>query len=538
VSKFSTRQVPPQTTSPITAARRTDTVTEEGGPGYVRDAKSELFLLAVANMVAEPSFYEAAPDRDQRFRELTQTVTAEDPEWVARFVPYLRSEMNMRSAAVVLALESARARLTAKIESPTSIRAMVSSALARADEPAEAVAYWVQRYGRAIPKPVKRGVADAVGRLYTERAALKWDGQGRAWRMGDVVDVVHPAPVGAWQGALFRWLLDRRHGRTDPRLDAELLPTIAARRALEGMPQGTLRSFLRSSDGPGSVLRGAGVTWEWLSSQITDGMDAEAWEWAIPSMGYMALLRNLRNFDQAGVSDTVAEQVASRLADPNQVAASRQFPFRFLSAYRAAPSLRWGVPLQKALTASMRNIPVLPERTLILVDTSSSMSEAFSKDGTVMRWDAAATFGVALGQRCTAADVVSFSSNRQYFSDPPGARTKVFPLQAGEDLLRSLDRWQSGGWFLGGGTDTAGALKRHYAGHDRVVIITDEQSAGGDVGSVISAATPLYTWNLAGYRIGHASAGQNQRHTFGGLTDAAFKMIPLLEAGQSQDWPF
>ncbi|GAA2113794.1 hypothetical protein [Actinomadura alba] len=27
-------------------------------------------------------------------------------------------------------------------------------------------------------------------------------------------------------------------------------------------------------------------------------------------------------------------------------------------------------------------------------------------------------------------------------------------------------------------------------------------------------------------------------HTFGGLSDAAFPMIPLLKAGRSQTWPF
>ncbi|WP_280293816.1 hypothetical protein [Nocardia abscessus] len=49
---------------------------------------------------------------------------------------------------------------------------------------------------------------------------------------------------------------------------------------------------------------------------------------------------------------------------------------------------------------------------------------------------------------------------------------------------------------------------------------------------------PLYTWNLAGYRYGHAPGGTPYRHTFGGLTDAAFRMIPLLEAGRDADWPF
>jgi hypothetical protein len=63
---------------------------------------------------------------------------------------------------------------------------------------------------------------------------------------------------------------------------------------------------------------------------------AEQWECLIPHMGYMALLRNLRSFDDAGVSDEVAVQVMARLTDPEQVARSRQFPMRFLSAFKDA----------------------------------------------------------------------------------------------------------------------------------------------------------------------------------------------------------
>ena len=67
----------------------------------------------------------------------------------------------------------------------------------------------------------------------------------------------------------------------------------------------------------------------------------------IPSMGYMALLRNLRNFDQAGISRDTQMAVASTLADPEAVARSRQFPYRFWSAYKNVPSLTWASALER-----------------------------------------------------------------------------------------------------------------------------------------------------------------------------------------------
>lgn len=80
-------------------------------------------------------------------------------------------------------------------------------------------------------------------------------------------------------------------------------------------------------------------------------------------------------------------------------------------------------------------------------------------------------------------------------------------------------------------------MQRWYAGHDRVVILTDEQAHYGDPGDHVPRHVPVYTWNLAGYKFGNV-AGNANRHTFGGLGDAAFRMIPLIEAGKNAAWPW
>ncbi|MCI3277602.1 TROVE domain-containing protein [Streptomyces cylindrosporus] len=549
MSRFNTRTARPAATSPVTTTGQT-TRTHEGGTGHLRDARSELYLLAVSNMVATDTFYEDGKARDDRYERLIHQLAVEDPAWTAGLLGWLRGEGNLRSAALVGAAEFTKARLDADagdsglgdqmtIEQQDSgwNRRVINSVLQRADEPGELLGYWTSKYGRRLPKPVKRGIADAVQRLYTERSLLKYDTDSKGYRFGDVLELVHAAPAvdKPWQGDLFKHALDRRHGR-----DEEIPESLAMARHRAHMmkaPADVRRSLLSEDT---DCLAKAGMTWEALAGWLQGPMDKEAWEAIIPSMGYMALLRNLRNFDEAGVSDDVAETVARTLADPEQIARSRQLPIRFHSAYRAAPSLRWGHALEKALTASLANIPRVGGRTLVLVDTSSSMEDAFSKDGTVMRWDAAALFGIALGQRCAQADVISFSSARYYMHDAPGAKTKAFPLQRGESLLRAVGRWKDGGWFLGGGTDTAAALRKEFHSHDRVVIVTDEQ-AGYDyleVDRSIPPTTPLYTWNLAGYEAGHAPSGRGQRHTFGGLTDAAFRTIPLLEAGRDTAWPW
>ena len=58
----------------------------------------------------------------------------------------------------------------------------------------------------------------------------------------------------------------------------------------------------------------------------------------------------------------------------------------------------------------------------------------------------------------------------------------------------------------------------------------------GDPTEQVPAAVPVYTWNLAGYRAGHGPSDGN-RHTLRGLSDAAFRMVPLLEGARDADWP-
>ncbi|HEY9371008.1 TROVE domain-containing protein [Streptomyces sp.] len=511
--------------SPVQTEATPSGATHEGAPGYARDAKGELFLLAVSNMVGEDTFYEKAGNRDDRFRQLVHQVAVEDGEWIARFLPWLRSEANMRSASLVAALEAVKARLAAGEQGLN--RRLVNTVLQRADEPGEALAYWTSTYGRAVPKPVKRGVADAVQRLYNERNLLKYDTDSKGYRFGDVIDLVHPAPHPdkPWQGALFQHALDRRHNRDND--IPESLETLRRRAHLMSIPVTERRAIMGGvPDAVAATLADAGMTWEALAGWLQGPMDKQAWEAVIPSMGLMALTRNLRNFDQAGVSDQVAQIAAAKLADPEQVRRSKQFPFRFLAAYKAAPSLRWAYPLEQALGHSLANVPVLSGRTLILVDRSGSMFDGISQKSGLNRAGTAAVFGAALALRANSADLVQF-----------GTGSAPIAVNSGESVLKAVERFGSMG-----GTNTAQAVRQHYQGHDRVVIVTDEQAWGGWHGEEptrqVPAHVPVYTWNLAGYQRGHGSSGTGNRHTFGGLSDAAFRLIPLLEAGRSADWPF
>ncbi|MGW7369558.1 TROVE domain-containing protein [Streptomyces sp. NPDC054841] len=524
MARFNIRTTRPQAASPVKTTGRT-TVTHQGGRGHLRDARSELFLLAVANFVSQRTFYESGEARDDRFAALVRTLAVEDPEWTAGLLGWLRGDANMRTASLVGAAEYVKARLDAGATEGPSNRQVVASVLRRADEPGELLGYWTSRYGRAVPKPVKRGIADAVRRLYNGKSLLKYDTAAKGYRFGDILNLVHASPDSdkPWQGELFQYALDRRY-HPDTAVPPASNRTLTAHRALMALPVAERRAVVTGPDGA-ERLAGAGMTWEALAGWLQGPMDAAAWEAVIPSMGAMALVRNLRNFDEAGVSDEAAARVAAKISDPEVVAASRQFPFRYLAAYRHAPSLRWSYPLEKALGHSLANVPAMPGRTLILVDRSGSMWSPLSDRSQLNRADAAAVFGSALAMRAADADLVEFGTS--------SARVKY---SKGESVLKVLGRFGDLG-----GTNTTEAVRKHYKKHDRVLIVTDEQAMGsyyGDPTEQVPAHIPVYTWNLAGYRAGHGPSGGGNRHTFGGLSDAAFRMVPLLEAGRNAHWPW
>ncbi|MET8760911.1 TROVE domain-containing protein [Lentzea sp. NPDC004782] len=529
MAKFNIFRARPAGTSPIATVPTPTVHTYEGGDGHVRDTKSELFLLAVSNMGGENTFYESGAQRDTRFAQLVHEAALTDPVWTARLLKWLRGEANMRTASLVGAAEFVHARLTASSDAGVTNRAVVESVLQRADEPGELLAYWTSTNGRRVPKPIKRGIADAVRRLYDERAVLKWDSDARGFRMADVLNLVHPSPAASWQGSLFQHVLDRR--RTPDVAVPEALRVIAARRELMTWPVEQRRALFDRPDAA-DVLRGAGMTWEAVAGWLQGPLTRQVWEALAPSMGYMALLRNLRNFDEAGMSDEAAAKVAARLADPGQVARSRQFPFRFLSAYEAAPSLRWGHALDQALQASLANLPALPGRSLVLVDTSASMTHGtISAKSKVTPAKAAAVFGVALGAKGEQVDVVGFADG-----------TFRHDVARGASVIREIDRFLQRIGEVGHGTDIVGSLQRTYRGHDRVFIISDMQTIGGHysqgVADAVPRHVPIYGFNLNGYRQAAFATGRANRHEFGGLTDATFRMVPLLEAGQNADWPF
>ncbi|MFZ1939445.1 MAG: TROVE domain-containing protein [Terracidiphilus sp.] len=381
--------------------------THEGARARVITPEQALRRSVLSCMLWEGEFYEDGVQIAGRIQELVPQVASEK---VAALAVEARERMKLRHAPLLLVREMAR---------HASHRGLVAETLARviqrADELSEFVAiYWAQ--GRQpLSAQVKKGLAAAFGK-FDEYALAKYDRAG-AVRLRDVLFLCHARPVDQAQAALWKRLVSN-----------ELLTPDTWEVALSA-----------AGRGEGANKR---AVWERLLAER--------------KLGALALLRNLRNLHQAGVSE---EMVLTALA---AVKTDRVLPFRFLAAARSAP--QWEDALETAMFRALAGrAGSLAGHTVLLVDVSGSMEAPLSRRSEMRRTDAA--YGLAIRLREIAEKVTIYT-----FSD----HAQLVPSRRGMALRDALDKSQPHS-----GTMLGAALKHvesESRGFDRLIVITDEQS--------------------------------------------------------------
>lgn len=609
-------------TAPLQTEKVPTGKTHEGGAGFEREDKTQLFMGCTTTFAGEGSFYETPEQHDARMISLIRDIAAEDFAWVEGFLPWLRQDAFIRTSAVMLAAEVAHA-LNGKDHMTMRVAKVVDGSMARADEVTEIVAYCLSHFG-VVPVAVRKGCELAMLRLWRERSVLRWDKPDRPVRFADVIEIVHPNPrkvkaprdlvlthkqYEGWHSAeaaadyeaghsrhldvLFKYLLDERHHNdrsaafTEDSEGKPVLRAIADRIELSALTPKERHAYaakaLDSREGweDRRLRRAAAGQWEFIKSWLGEGAkdlktaltDRQQWELVFPWMGYEAVLKNLRNFDRAGIKPEMIKAVQDRLADPEQIAFSRQLPFRFLTAHLNTTSAYWLMTLEEALTTSIRNVPFMRGRGLIMIDMSGSMQNTLAqprhRTGGVTRRDsdsnvptrmqAAALFAMALALR-NVGKVQVFG-----FADPPGEtryywgrQEKKFDgnvefehIEQGQSLLRLMDFVVSQVGVVGYGTAVEQNLRKVYDGHDWVAIFSDEQTIPGgpgwsghgiggvigDITRVVPPEVPVFGWNLAGYSHGAFPTG-GRRFALAGLNDSSFEMMRRLMEGHSAKWPW
>ncbi|HTV81556.1 MAG TPA: TROVE domain-containing protein [Acidobacteriaceae bacterium] len=423
--------------------------THEGAPAKRITDEQALRRSVLACLLWENQFYEDGVEIAGRIRELVPKVEAAK---VAALAVEAREAMKLRHAPLYLVREMARHATHRGLVSDTLFRI-----IQRADELAEFVAiYWAD--GRApLSGQVKKGLAAAFPK-FDEYALAKYDRAG-AVRLRDVLFLCHAHPRDAAQAAVWKRMINGELATPD--------------------------------------------TWEVALS--AGGDKRTSWERLLTErrLGALALLRNLRNMKDVGVSeDLVLSALAAMKTD-------RVLPFRFLAAARYAP--QWEEALEHAMFRSVEAREKLPGRTVLLVDVSGSMTAALSGRSEMLRSDAAYGLAVLLRE---IADDVSLCT----FSDT----LRRVPARRGFALRDALDQSQPHS-----STRLGAALGKIDERYDRIIVITDEQSHD----RVPAPKGRGYVVNVASYRKG---VGYGAWTHIDGWSESVVEYIRELERADVQ----
>jgi len=352
-------------------------------------------LVHPENIKDRFGFNESARDLVRTMREIAEEKNFEDLLILARWA---REDLNLRQTPIMALVISARAEFELGRGSGL-IRKYTPLILRRADEPKRAFAAYRHLFmegadGRrkgSFPKQFARGLIESL-QQFNEYQILKYDSSREAPTFKDLAIFLsryegrgkgrpRRSNMRPFSHAMAKYLIDGE-------INAKALPKVAARAKLFKLKTWCPTAKKLALEGD--------VTWENLISHF--GSTKATWGWLIQNrkLPYMAMLRNLRNLEKVGLSDSDWERVYSYLtSDVNH----RQMPFRFLSARKEVSHQTARSAIDIALDKSVQNIPDLGGKTFIMVDASGSMDALVSKRSTISCKEVGMAMAAVLAKR-------------------------------------------------------------------------------------------------------------------------------------------
>lgn len=389
-----------------------NTVNKEGHLAFKMELKEKLITEVLTSFFNEGKFY---GDNSLEIVNDLRNVIKIDPKFVANLAIYARKEIHLRSISHVMAAELAH-----DVQGKKYVRRVLSEIVERVDDMAEILSYYLNVYGKPIPNSLKKGLGDSFIR-FDEYSLAKYN-RAKEIKLKDIVNLVHPRPSTGKQSDMFKRLLE------------DNLETP--------------------------------FTWETMLS--SEGNNKNTWEKLIDSnkLGYMAILRNLRNIIKAEPDNI--EKVYEILENENRVKNSKQLPFRYYSAFNVLSNEGLGTSkiydvLENAIRLSTKNIGRLSGKTFISTDVSGSMRSTLSRKSDTTCAEIGTVLMAIANSICDEAITSTFDT-----------RFKITPFAATNGIITNANSIR----VTGGGTNLSLPIyhlldNKIYV--DRIIILSDNE---------------------------------------------------------------
>lgn len=450
--------------SAASAATKTENLA--GGEAFLQTPELEFVSILLTSFMKD-QFYKKADDSITRIKELVKTI---DPLFAAKAAIYARNEFGMRSVSHVVAGE-----IAGTVKGKEWTKSFFEKIVRRPDDMMEIMSYYYANYGKNEPNSLRKGFAKALAH-FDEYSLAKYKGEGKEVSLIDIVNTVHPPHT----------------------------------EAIKALIDGTLKPA---------------ETWETKLSEAgkseddVDEAKTGAWKSLLKGkkLGYMALLKNMRNIVQTGDQELIGI-ACEQLVDEKKIKKSLVLPFRFLTASEEIAKIndegarKVLVAINQAFDLSAQNVPKFDGKTLVVLDNSGSMNGQPYLIGSLF---------AALLIKSNDADYMAFADQAQYFT--------VNPLDSTLTIANSLRR-------MNGGTNFHAIFQEANRAYDRIIILSDMQAwvdfnaptaEFNNFVSRVGKRPRVYSFDLAGH--GTMQFPQPEVFAIAGFSEKIFDIMKILE---------
>lgn len=457
--------------------------THEGAPASKLTPIQELRRSVLSCMLWEDTFYESGASIADRIAHNAAKV---NPHALAALAIEARQSFHLRH--VPLLLLNILAETGKGI--PGLIRNTVAEVISRPDEMGELLAiYWKGDPDKPLPHGLRKGLRQAILK-FDAFQLTKWD-RDAAVRLRDIVFLAHAKFPDAERSRLIANVVNKSFFPEETGAGFRVKEALG----LEGVPHvETPETWEALIAAAGSNKEARRNIWQDLLKRMLNRESG--------GMGYMALLRNLRNMVEDGVNQQLIEHAIEA-----RIGARRVLPFRFIQAAKVTP--QFYRTLDNALRASIVVQDELAGTTALCVDCSGSMQSPVSSKSQVSRFDAAAALAGCVNGRVR---LIAFGQSAREIQPIQGMGCRVALESSG----------------VGHATNAHLAIQivnNWKPAPERVIMITDEQIAYALPKCGVDAK---YIINVASYQNGIA---YDEWTKIDGFSASALDYIREVERG-------
>ena len=458
--------------------------TYEGAVTYTKSLEQD-WMNNLFSSFLQDQFYESAEDQQIRYLELTAKMAEKyGYPFVAKAAKFSRNELGMRSISQIT-----MAYLNDKLYEGK--RQDFAGYFHRPDDISEVFGA-IDSIGGKRSHALIRGAADYLSKC-NEYQLAKYAMPGKTYNMFDLINITH-----AHSDAIDKY----KAGEVD-----------------------------------------APDTWEHnIMVAEDDESRQKAWRELVEGnkMGYLALLRNLRNILSCDFAtyEWIDKYLAPQLTNEKKIKKSLVFPYQIYTAYKnlKMPNVSIIAALDTAFRVAIGNVPNMNGKSLVVLDVSGSMESYISARSTMTMKEVGAVYGAMIYLANKGSAFIKFGNyaKRRDYS----RNVNVF------DLIRDMQSNDQCGY----GTDIGPVwriLDDHY---DRIFLISDMQvMASSRYGYGTSyRETPvnamhryfakwgtshIYSFDLSNYRTSVENPDSGHITMLTALNDQLFKMLDYLESG-------